>query len=149
MTSNHITFIVSEPHLFFLPARVQTHFIPSGTKLAQEYLDNCFLQEASNSPTNRWAKAHALRHSQGKSEPCVQKDPTGRVRHMRFQNAHGSVSNVHTALLSVQERNAHTHSAARYNHINSQHHAPPHSITHHTNTSHTHHTLSLSLRSER
>ena len=63
MTSNHITFIVSEPHLFFFPAQIQTHFIPSGTKLAQEYLDKCFLQEASNSPTNGWAKSHALRHA--------------------------------------------------------------------------------------
>ena len=47
MTSPHITFIVSEPHLFFLPAQMQAHFIPSGTRLAQESLDNCFLHDAN------------------------------------------------------------------------------------------------------
>ena len=36
-TSQHITFIVSEPHFFFLPAQMQAHFIPSGMRLLQAY----------------------------------------------------------------------------------------------------------------
>ena len=42
-TSHHITFIASEPDLFFLPAQIQAHFIPSGTRLATEILRQMLL----------------------------------------------------------------------------------------------------------
>ena len=65
--------------------------------------------------------------------PCV---PSTRLCHI----THGSVLNVHTALFSVQERNAHT----QHSMIRSQHHTTPHNTQPH----YTHHTLPLSLRRE-
>ena len=57
-------------------------------------------------------------------------------------NRTASAHHVHTELLSVQQRNARTHST-----IQPQQHTT--STASHTNTSHTHHTLPLSLRRER
>ena len=37
-TSHHTT-----PSTFFFPAQIETHFIRSGTRLAQDYLDKLFL----------------------------------------------------------------------------------------------------------
>ena len=42
------------------PAQIQTHFIPSGTRLAQEYLDKFFLRDASNSPNMDCAKVRGF-----------------------------------------------------------------------------------------
>ena len=59
------------------PAPVQDHFIPSGTRLAQEYLDKCFcMLRATRQPTIKLRPTHS--GTQVKSEPCVQKEPTGR-----------------------------------------------------------------------
>ena len=79
--SHHISTHTAQTHTpstFFLPAQIHAHFIPSDTRLAQEYLDSCFLHEASNSPTNEWAKAHTFWPS-GQVRVCVQREPTSRA----------------------------------------------------------------------
>ena len=37
----------TKPSTFFFSAQIQAHFIPSGTRLAQEYLDIRLLQDAN------------------------------------------------------------------------------------------------------
>ena len=72
--SQHSTFIVIEPHLFFLPAQIQDHFIPSGTRLAQEPLDykfSCMMRTCS--PDREWAKAHALWPSAQDRAVCTER----------------------------------------------------------------------------
>ena len=88
--------------------------------------------------------------------PCVLSKRPCLVRHGRFDGTHGSVLkvihgsvlNAHTALFSVQERNAHTQhdttTATRNNTQHQQHNTTRKHIAH-THT-HTHHTLPLSLR---
>ena len=63
------------------PAQVQGHFITSGARLAQEYLYRFFLRDASNSPINDWAKAHALYSSETVRVLCRERgtEPTERV----------------------------------------------------------------------
>ena len=74
----HITLLntYTTPPSTFFSAQIRAHFIPNGTRLAQEYLDNCFLHDA-----NMFAKQGMDRrcmHSgpQDRSEPCVQREPT-------------------------------------------------------------------------
>ena len=67
--------------------------------------------------------------------PCVPSKRPCHTRHGRFDDTHGSVLNVHTALFSVQERNAHTHSTSRYNtttHNNTQQHTTTEQHPHNT-----------------
>ena len=56
------------PSTFFFPAQIQAHFIPSGTRLAREQI-----RPTGNGPR--------YMHSapQGKSVPCLQREPTGRA----------------------------------------------------------------------
>ena len=68
-TSTTTTTHHNTPSTLFLP----THFIPSGATLVQEYLDKCFLRDARNGPQPTHSGTH------GKSGPCVQREPTGRV----------------------------------------------------------------------
>ena len=70
----HITLLLSTSPS---PAPAQDHFIPSGTRLAQEYLDKCFcMLRATRQPTIMLRPTHS--GTQVKSEPCVQREPTGR-----------------------------------------------------------------------
>ena len=65
-------------YISFPLAHVQAHFMPSGMRLAQEYLDDCFcMKRTIRKPTigPRPTRSGTL----GKSEPCVQREPTGRV----------------------------------------------------------------------
>ena len=74
-TSHHIT---SDTTSLCPSAQVQTHFMPSRMRLAQEYLERCFcMKRAIRQPRNGSRPTHS--GIQGKSEPCVQREPTGRV----------------------------------------------------------------------
>ena len=75
ISSHHF---VSEPHLFFMPSQIQAHFIPSGKRLAQEYLDNfSCMQWATRQATN--GPSPTYRGTLGKWEPCVQRELIWRV----------------------------------------------------------------------
>lgn len=55
------------------PAEARAHFIPSGTRPAQVFLDKCFLHDASISPNREMAKANAVW-------------PSGQVRALRTES---------------------------------------------------------------
>ena len=62
-----------------LPAQVQAHLIPSGTRLAQLYQDSCFLHDTNVFARKGMSQSTGTLTLRQVGVVCTQREPTGRV----------------------------------------------------------------------